>query len=275
MNKTRLAFFGSSSSFISSIIYNALVKELKNRDDIELVAVIDGVKSDFKSRIMRQDFVTTLLRFLALRVQGHKFTWRYYGAIKGTKIKDINSAECYRILNINHVDAILCVACPQIFGDVLLGYYYCVNYHNSLLPDFKGICSTQWELYNAKLVCDHGYTFHRMVQKIDSGNILIKQRMAFFNEIKNYDDVIQIDVEKAQLTDIEKDRLMGRNSLIMKRLLNCIINRSEGNIQYGDSSYFGQVCLDNLAFGSDELVCFGWTAFPWYYVPKFARRWVK
>jgi len=262
INKTRLAFFGSSSSFISSIIYKALVKELKNRDDIELVVIIDAVKDDFKSRIMRQDFLTTLIRWLALRLQGHKFKWRYYGAIKGTKIKDINTAECYRLLNLNHVDAILSVACPQIFGDVLLGYYYCVNYHNSLLPKYRGVCSTQWECYLRE---DRvGYTFHRMIDKFDCGNILIQQGLLEMHPTK-YDSVIELDAQKAGLACRDLPDLLSTLS----------IHSYNGKKQSGIGSCYNQHSLDLLSLDEDTLRCFGWTAFPWYYVPKFARRWVK
>lgn len=47
---------------------------------------------------------------------------------------------------------------------------YGVNYHNGPLPAYRGVLATNWELYRGEAT--FGFTFHRLSEGIDEGNIL-------------------------------------------------------------------------------------------------------
>jgi methionyl-tRNA formyltransferase len=70
----------------------------------------------------------------------------------------------------------LSLACCQIFEPELLDLFSCaVNYHNGLLPGYRGVFSTAWSIYNGE--SHSGYTFHRMTPEVDAGPVLFEDRL--------------------------------------------------------------------------------------------------
>lgn len=63
--------------------------------------------------------------------------------------------------------------CLQKFGKELLDIfdYAVINYHNGLLPQYRGLMATAWSVYHKD--AETGYTFHRMTPEFDEGNTLI------------------------------------------------------------------------------------------------------
>lgn len=47
-----------------------------------------------------------------------------------------------------------------------------VNYHDGLLPEFRGVGATSFSIYRG--AAESGFTFHRMVEAIDAGPILVQ-----------------------------------------------------------------------------------------------------
>ena len=69
-------------------------------------------------------------------------------------------------------DAALSLGCLQIFGSDLLALFaQAINFHNGLLPHYRGLNATPWSLYNRER--QTGYSFHRMTASIDEGPILV------------------------------------------------------------------------------------------------------
>ncbi len=90
---------------------------------------------------------------------------------------DVNGAEFIRRVTNDStpVDA-LNLGCLQIWSPALLGCFrLAVNYHNGYLPDYKGLWATRWSLYNGEEFS--GYAFHLMDATIDTGPILLRDRV--------------------------------------------------------------------------------------------------
>jgi len=66
-----------------------------------------------------------------------------------------------------------------------------VNYHNGLLPNYKGTFATHWSMYNRE--ARTGFTFHLVKEELDSGNILIQDYL-------DIDDTINVDFIEFQKT---------------------------------------------------------------------------
>ena len=252
----KLALFGSSSSFITSIIYKELCNILKYRKDIELVVVIDCDKNDLKHKFMRQSWLTTLIRCLVLNMP-----FKYYGVMKGKRIKDINSPEFIQWLRDKSIDAILSVSCIQKFGKELIDSFYCINYHNSLLPKYRGMYSGSWPIY---LLDDKtGFTFHKMTVNWDNGNILLQQKTQI-PVVLNYQDVLNSEASKTIVAVSMLDKVLDR-----------IVVKHKGIMQIGCPTYYGQKELDALPKNKWTSICFGWNKVPEEYIPKWILRIVK
>jgi len=51
-------------------------------------------------------------------------------------------------------------------------FKFVINYHDRLLPYYKGLRATAWSIYYGEKVT--GFTFHIVDEKVDCGNILIQ-----------------------------------------------------------------------------------------------------
>lgn len=252
----KLAFFGSSSSFITSIIYKELCNILKYRKDIEVVAVIDCDKNDLQHRFMQQDWLTTLVRCLVLGT-----LFRYYGVIGSKRVKDINSPKFIQWLKDKGIEVILSVSCIQKFDKELIDNFYCVNYHNSLLPKYRGMYSGSWPIY--LLDDETGFTFHKIVSSFDSGNTLLQQETPI-PTVLCYQDVLDSEASKTIIA-----------ASMLNKVLDMIVNRSKGTIQLGLSTYYGQKELDALLKNRWSAICFGWNKVPEEYIPKWILNIIK
>lgn len=70
-------------------------------------------------------------------------------------------------------DWTLSLACGQIFGrDLLAALGRPVNYHDGLLPAYRGVGATAWSMYHDEPVT--GFTYHLMNERIDDGAIVLQ-----------------------------------------------------------------------------------------------------
>lgn len=64
------------------------------------------------------------------------------------------------------------LGCLQIFKQDLLDCFeQSINFHNGLLPDYRGLGATAWSLYNGEQ--RSGFSFHRMTAGLDDGPVLL------------------------------------------------------------------------------------------------------
>ncbi len=61
-----------------------------------------------------------------------------------------------------------------------LPLYGCINLHPSLLPHYRGCFSAPWVIINGEETT--GYTYHRMVEGFDAGNVILQERIPVRNE---------------------------------------------------------------------------------------------
>lgn len=123
----------------------------------------------------------------------------------------------------------LALGCPQIFKkEVIEKFDILVNYHNSLLPKYRGLCATSWSIYMGEKRI--GFSFHIVNENIDDGNILIS-------------DAIDITDESVFELEIYKTHLAAK---VIPKLLKLMLNNDKGSPQTGTKSYFGKKDLENI-----------------------------
>jgi len=112
--------------------------------------------------------------------------------------------------------------CPRKFGPDLLAVLGCaVNYHNGLLPDYRGLAATSWSVYEGK--GETGFTFHRMNENIDEGPILFQGTVPVDPDSNIYD----LELEKAIVA-----------ARLIPHLLDAIVRGDPGVPQEGAARYF-------------------------------------
>lgn len=99
--------------------------------------------------------------------------------------------------------------CVKRFRDELLNtFQHAINYHNGLLPKYKGLGSTSWSIYCAE--AETGFTFHRMTSQLDCGAVLYEESVPITLGRR----VPDLEIDKARLaanrlTDVLKLAVSG------------------------------------------------------------------
>lgn len=109
------------------------------------------------------DFVRDVLRFVLL--------WLRYRrpGIRIRLVRDVNDAHFLRNIPTGTIG--FCTGFNQIFGAKLIQRLHpFVNVHPSVLPYYRGPVPSHWVLQNGETRT--GFSFHRITEKIDSGEIL-------------------------------------------------------------------------------------------------------
>lgn len=89
---------------------------------------------------------------------------------------DVNSPEFLEDLKKSRPDIIIS-SCPQIFKKELLNVpkAACINRHSSLLPQYGGLMPVFWAMLNDEK--EMGVSIHKMVEKIDEGEIITQEKI--------------------------------------------------------------------------------------------------
>ncbi len=121
-------------------------------------------------------------------------------------------------------DVALSLGCLIRFQPELLDVFdMAVNYHNGILPDYRGLRVTHWALYRGEPRV--GFTFHRMDERLDTGPILLQ------------DGIATVAVEPGWAAE---DRKTAEAARRLPEVLDRIRDRDPGLPQEGKGTYFGR-----------------------------------
>lgn len=118
-------------------------------------------------------------------------------------------------------DVALSFYCLTIWkADLLHAFTQAVNYHDGLLPEYKGLGATSFSVYRGER--RSGFTFHRMTEGIDAGPILVQ-------------GAVDID-ERSVLAEVERRKAEAAVAAL-PRALDLIAAVDPGCAQVGAGSY--------------------------------------
>ncbi len=100
-------------------------------------------------------------------------------------------------------------------------FAYSVNYHDGLLPDYRGVMATSFSIFAGE--SRSGLTFHHMTGRFDAGPILLQ-------------DAVSID-ERSPLHAVSRSKSV-RAAATLPRLLELVARGERGRPQTGKGSYF-------------------------------------
>jgi methionyl-tRNA formyltransferase len=229
--KERIIFFGDSTSYISTILFRGLMRAVA-RTDFEIVAIVDTALLQRPSLMRRCLFYAAQKIFNPcdhIDLDLSRPFYRY-SRLPVYHPVSINSSACIEQLRIYKPTIALLCGCPQIMHrDLMAEFNQIVNYHNSLLPRYRGLQATAWSMYKAETTT--GYTFHYVSEGVDLGNIVIQESFPL-DYHKTPDQIEHIKTDKAQKT--------------LGKLLTLLSDHAPGQPQPTEGSYFGAKELSNL-----------------------------
>ncbi|RKY58012.1 MAG: hypothetical protein DRP94_07465 [Candidatus Latescibacterota bacterium] len=109
-------------------------------------------------------------------------------------VEDINDGSVADYVRREGIDLIVSVAASQMFSRKLLSSprYGCINVHHGKLPEYRGMMSNFWQMYNGEEFAV--VTFHRMTEDLDGGEVLLEKKVKI-----NYDRPLDYLIKKTKI----------------------------------------------------------------------------
>lgn len=248
-DQTRLVLFGDSRSWISTTLLAALARAARRHDRVELVGVVDASRSPARpSRVPLRLGGRAARRAFNPRRRSYGVEHPALLATCATVARrarvpllvapggGVNDPDLVGRVRALRPDASLALMVPAIFGAELLEACRApANYHNGLLPAYRGVAATQWSVYDG--AARSGFTVHWMTDEVDGGRILLEDSVAVDA------DTLPVEVERA------KTRLAsGERTADMLELL---VRRSRGAPQAGPARYRSRAETDAISLIGD------------------------
>jgi hypothetical protein len=240
----RIVVFTQSNDRLANTLFRGYLKALERRSDMTLIAVClpyPHRNGRLLIRMMR-DVASQALGYL--RTPGDKrrpglpmpVFIDYEARRRGFEVLvppdgNINDPEFIEWLQkeLRPTVAISCVCLSKFSPELLSCFDYAVNYHNALLPDYRGLRATAWSLYCGEAAT--GYTFHLMNEALDEGCILKQESIP----IEPDSSAMDLDLLKAELA-----------AKAAAEILDKISTRDRGRPQVGAGSYFSRAAARDL-----------------------------
>lgn len=185
---TRLLIVGDPALLMTRVLLSAFVAEAQAHPEIELLALCDAGREDatnLRNRLRRglQQTAKAVFNENEGRLGPGLGVWKQVAQGRRLPIltpagRDLNAPSFREELQHRwRPDAVLSLGCLQVFRpDLLAVFQTAVNFHNGLLPDYRGLNATPWSIYNGEPKT--GYSFHHMTAGIDEGAVVVDGAIA-------------------------------------------------------------------------------------------------
>lgn len=233
----RVIIFTNNEPGAPDILIKGTLAALASLDNVELAAVCLAKPQTFLGAFCRHLMDRTLLNIeslldsklkrrhpLPLPINLNRLAQRLHFRVLVPPEGDINHPRFIaQIRNEIRPTIALSFYCLQKFSPNLLAVFsHAVNYHNGLLPKYRGRKATAWSVYQGEQ--ETGFTFHHMTKRIDEGPILAQEALP----ISANQSSLDLDFEKA---------IMAATHI--SRVLRMVVDGNPGKPQLGgNSSYF-------------------------------------
>jgi len=230
--KKNLIVFGNSTSFITAILFEGIIKSLPDFDKIDKVVFIDtSTRVNRLNSLLKHFYYSIRYGSNSTNIDKKDFKREILEKCREYNVSfivplnyDINNPWLRKKLKEFQPAIAILIGCPQILQKELIACFdRIINYHNSILPKYRGLYATHWARYFHEPTT--GYSFHIVNGKIDDGEIIFQNSFNDNNQIS----VLDMDIIKA------KDAALN-----IKFAIEALIKNKPGQRQFGEKSYFGK-----------------------------------
>ncbi len=211
-----MVVFADPNSATSTTL-TAAVLPVAPRVDVEIVGVVDaGLRSPRRGRLVRtlgarlaRSAFEPSGRFLEIdRVPLLRTVrWlarRYRVPVLTPPGRRVNDPQLVSRVRDMRPDGALALAVGQVFEPALLEACRApVNYHNGLLPSYRGIGATAWSVYDG--APRSGFAYHRMTERVDEGSVLVRDALPVPADAGTAD----VETEKTRLAATRMDEALA------------------------------------------------------------------
>ena len=189
-----IAFFGNRYGILSRSFFYGLLAAIKGQNaPISLILVDTSTAPQAKlKRRIRNKAVKLIKRCIGVTSETEVIDWfreTEAGSFKQISPEghDLSNAELAKQMSEKRVNIILIAGCDQIIKKPLIDVVpKIVNYHNSLLPKYRGCNAVQWAFLDRENKA--GYSFHTVEsEEIDKGCLLYQRELPILNEESPFD----------------------------------------------------------------------------------------
>jgi methionyl-tRNA formyltransferase len=236
MRPTRLVVFAHARAWSSVVLCQAAARAVRARgEQVVIAAFVDAARGtqsgggpafQLAAALARRLFDSTqplaLERPILARVP--QVARRSGVPLLVPANRDINEPGFVALLRAElRPDAALNLCATQIFRPELLAVFPAgvVNYHNGLLPGYRGVGATAWSVYRGDSTT--GLSFHRMSAGIDEGPILVQGTIPVRHG--------------ASLCELETEKVL-RAAALLPEALDALLAGDPGQPQAGEPAYF-------------------------------------
>ncbi len=231
-----IIFTDFTSLIVPSILTEATLRAVVHRSDVVIVGVCVRNPQNYQRLLLRhaRAWMARKIQYFfdhnqkrtfaaPLPINIESLARRHGFQILEPPCQDINDPDFIGYLKTSVRPTIaLSYYCLQRFSPLLLDTFEsAANYHNGLLPKYRGRKATNWSVYHGDR--ETSFTFHRMNEALDKGHILLQGMVAIRPD--------------ASVADLEQEKALAAANDI-PRLLDMLVNREAGRAQAGEGNYF-------------------------------------
>jgi len=154
---------------LSSLFKKSFLKEVYDR--YKFYGLIDFFKMSFLIAKWKMFSLFPMKKIFSLKKAISKYNLKEY------KVDSINSDQFINLIKKENIDLVISVASSQILKKELIKAPKkgCINYHTSLLPEYRGRMPLFWALKNKEK--EIGISVHEVDEEIDNGPIIVQKRI--------------------------------------------------------------------------------------------------
>lgn len=156
--------------------------EYKIKDFIKWFGMLQVSKLGFKVILRQfQSYIDKISRFRVFKGECSLRDVAKYLKVRYFETKNVNSKEFIKLMEELKPELIISYSAPQVFKEKLLSIppRGVINVHGSYLPEYRGCLPSFWQLYKNEKYA--GATVHYMNEKIDDGDIIVREKVDISN----------------------------------------------------------------------------------------------
>ena len=166
----------------------------------------------------------------------------YYSSFNKAFLEKYEECDSFKPIRLKRMDdcffckydLFMSLHCKQLFPDILVDNYRCINVHPGLNPYNRGWFPQVFSILNKKPV---GVTIHEMDQELDHGSILFQEEVSVYSYDTSQDVYQRIQDKEIEMLREHLEEIVNKKYIAKKMV-------GEGNINYKED--FDRLCKINL-----------------------------